>query len=124
MSPYVMILGLLLFAIATALLVLWGMRKAYYQKEILANRLLSKSSEKVMHYLKHHATVTEEEIRHIIEGTKVSEFYSRNRGIVQNDRTFSRRLVEAMLHDGLIEPAKKGCPIYKKRNKKVGDKIS
>ncbi len=105
--------GVLLFAIVTAFLMLWGMRKAYFQRETLTKRLLSKCSAKVMRYLKSNGTVSEAQIRSLINGVRTSEFYSRNSAVVQSDAAFAAKLVEAMLHDGLIVEAGKGK--YKKK---------
>lgn len=105
--------GVLLFAVVTAFLVLWGMRKAYFQRETLTKLLLSKCSAKVMHYLKSNDTVSEAQIRSLINGVRASEFYSRNSAVVQSDAVFAAKLVEAMLHDGLIVEAGKGK--YKKK---------
>lgn len=111
------LLGILLFALATALLVVWGMRKSYFQNETLMNMLLSKSSQRVMQYLKTHDTITEPQMRKLVEGIHASEFYSRTRATVQADKAFTTRLIDAMLHDGLIEPAQKGRQIYRKKRK-------
>ncbi len=97
--------GVLLFAAVTAVLMVWGMRKAYFQKETLAKMLLSKSADKVMGYLKTHDVVTEAEMRKLVAGISAGELYSRNRAVVQDDPAFTARLIDAMVHDGLIEKA-------------------
>ena len=110
--------GILLFAFVTAVLVLWGMRKAYFQRETLTKMLLSKSADRVMQYLKTHDSITEPQMRTLVEGIKASEFHSRNRAVAQADQAFTMRLIEAMLHDGLIEPVKEGRNLYRKKEKK------
>lgn len=117
MSLQIAILGIFLFAVVTAVLVVWGMRKSYYQRETLTKMLLSKSSDRVMKYLKTHDTITEPQIRKLVEGITASEFHSRQRAVVQKDRAFSTQLIQAMLHDGLIEPAQKGRQVYRKKIK-------
>lgn len=109
--------GILLFAVITAILVVWGMRKSYFQRETLMKMLLSKSSERVMQYLKTHDTITEPEIRKLVAGIHAQEFYSRRRATVQPDRAFTTQLIDAMMHDGLIEPAQKGRQIYRRKSK-------
>ncbi len=111
----IMIAGILLFALVTAILTLWGMRKAYFQKERLANMLFSKASDKVMHYLKTHETITEKEMRSLVEGIQAKEFMSRNSAVVQADKRFTANLTELMIKDGLIEPVEQGKPVYKKK---------
>ena len=111
------LLGIFLFAVVTAVLVIWGMRKAYFQRETLTNMLLSKSAERVMRHLKTHDTITEAEVRKLVDGVQAAEFHSRRRATVQEDKVFTARLIDAMLHDGLIEPAQKGRQIYRKKAK-------
>lgn len=115
MRILIAIIGILLFALVTAILVLWGMRKAYFQKERLANMLFSKASEKVMHYLKTHDTVTEKEMRSLVEGIQAREFMSRNSAVIMADKKFTTKLIELMCQDDLIEPVKQGKPVYKKK---------
>ncbi len=117
MRPLIIIFGILLFAAATAVLYVWGMHKSYYQRETLTKMLLSKSSEKVMHYLKTHDTISEPEMRRLVEGTKAAEFYSRRRAVVQADQAFTAQLIRAMMQDGLIEPAQEGRQVYRKKQK-------
>lgn len=117
MSFPMVLLGIFLFAVVTAALVVWGMRKAYFQRQTLTKMLLSKSSERVMRHLRTHDTITEPEMRKLVTGIQAAEFYSRSRATVQADRAFTTQLIDAMLHDGLIEPAQKGRQIYRKKEK-------
>lgn len=107
--------GVLLFALVTAVLMVWGMRKAYFQKETLAKMLMSKAAAKVMGYLKDHAAVTEAEIRTLVTGISAGEAYSRSRAVVQDDPAFTARLIEVMMHDGLIEPTDDKRSAYRKK---------
>ncbi len=118
MNPLLAVLGILLFAFVTAALVLWGMRKAYFQQERLTNMLLSKSAERVMHYLKSHDTITEKEIRNLVEGVQASEFLSRRKAVVQKDKVFTARLIEVMLQEERIEPVQKGSAVYRRKEKR------
>ena len=118
MKVLIMVLGILLFAFATAVLVVWGMRRAYFQRERLTGMLLSKSADRVMNHLKTNETITEPQMRKLVEGVQATEFLSRQRATAQADQAFTMRLIEAMLHDGLIEPAQEGKKIYRKKVKK------
>ena len=89
MSLPLALFGIFLFAVVTAVLVVWGMRKSYYQRETLTKMLLSKSADRVMKYLKTHDTITEPEMRKLVEGVKSAEFYSRQRAVAQADRAFT-----------------------------------
>ncbi|MGN1031633.1 MAG: hypothetical protein ACI4PQ_08525 [Butyricicoccaceae bacterium] len=113
----IVLFGIFLFAVVTAVLVVWGMRKSYFQRETLTKMLLSKSADRVMRYLKTHDTITEAQMRKLVAGIQASEFHSRQRATVQADRAFTSQLIQAMLHDGLIEPAQAGRQIYRKKTK-------
>ena len=111
----IVLFGIFLFAVVTAILVVWGMRKAYFQKETLTKMLLSKGAERVMGYLKTHDTITEAEMRKLVKDVQATEFHSRRRATVQDDKAFTSQLIDAMLHDGWIEPAQKGRQIYRRK---------
>lgn len=100
--------GILMFAVVTAALFVWGLRKAYFQKETLTKMLFSKSADRVMNYLKTHDSISEPQMRKLVEGIRASEFHSRQQAIVQADKAFTLRLIDIMLEEGLIEAAKQG----------------
>ena len=118
MKVLIMGLCILMFAVVTAAVTLWGMRKAYFQRETLTNMLLSKSAKRVMQYLKTHDTITESQMRKLVDGTRASEFHSRQKAVVQEDKAFTMRLIDVMLEDGLIEQVKQGKRIYRKKMNK------
>ncbi len=109
--------GIIMFAFVSAVLVLWGMRKAYFQKETLTKMLFSKSAKRVMDYLKTHDSITERKMLSLVEGIQAAEFYSRNRAVVQTDTAFTSRLIEIMIHDGLIKEVKQGKNVYYVKNR-------
>ena len=109
--------GILLFAAATAILVVWGMRKSYFQRENLSRMLFSKAADKVMRYLKTHDTISASQMRKVVDGTEVSEAFSKNRAVVRGDKEFTARLIELMQNDGMIEPIEPGKPVYRKKQK-------
>ena len=110
-------LGVFLFAVVTAVLMVWGMRKSYFQRETLTKMLLSKSAERVMRHLRTHDTISESEMRKLVAGVQATEFHSRSRATVQADGVFTAKLIDAMLHDGLIEAVETGRQIYRKKEK-------
>lgn len=114
MSPLLIALGVLMFAVVTAVLFVWGMRKAYFQRETLTKMLLSKSADRVIGYLKTHKSITEPQMRRLVEGIRASEFYSRRRATVQADKAFTSRLIEVMMSEGLIEPVGNKA-VYRKK---------
>ena len=72
-----MILGILLFALATAVLYVWGLKKSVGQREDLDRSLMSACGSRVVRYLKKHDTITEAETAALIEGMTVGPFWSR-----------------------------------------------
>lgn len=111
-------LGVLMFAVVTAILFVWGLRKSYFRQETLSNMLFSKSAHKVMHYLKSHDTISEVQMRKLVDGTEASEAFSRNKAIVKGDKEFTVHLIELMKKDGMIEAADQdGTVVYRKKQK-------
>lgn len=109
--------GILMFAAVTAVLVVWGMRKAYFQKENLSKMLFSKAADKVMRYLKSNDTITERQMRKLVDGITASEAFSRNSAVVRGDKEFTAALIDIMQKDGLIEPVDADKRVYRKKAK-------
>ena len=70
------ILGVLLFAVATAVLYAWGLGKSMDQKTDLARNLLSACGSKVVRYLKKNDTITVKEVARQIEGVSFTVMVS------------------------------------------------
>ncbi|MBS7223987.1 MAG: hypothetical protein KH050_01415 [Clostridiaceae bacterium] len=105
MSKGHIILGIALFAVVTAILYIWGLRKSMYQQQDLTRVLYNRCGNKVIQYLKKHETVSEEEISHLIDGVTASEFWSRKRLTVQEPRKFAGQVITFLLDQQYIEPA-------------------
>lgn len=108
------ILGVLLFAVATAVLYAWGLGKSMDQKTDLARNLLSACGSKVVRYLKKNDTITVKEVARQIEGVAVGQFWSRNKLKVQDADKFSRQVVDFLLDQQYIESAGGGSYRLKK----------
>lgn len=100
-SPYPFI-GLLLFAVAAAVLYVWGLKKQRTQQEELMNMLLNNASLKVVKYLKENEKITKNEMAKLVAGVKASEFYSKKKAVVVNEREFTSSLVDFMLKKDLV----------------------
>ena len=111
MSKGQILLGILLFALATALLYVWGLRKSLGQSADLARILLNRCGNKVVGYLKKHDTVSETEIARLIDGVTAGEFWSRKRLTVQDPKQFAGQVIHFLLDQQYIEPA--GSNIYR-----------
>lgn len=105
---WVYIIGILLFAIASAVLYAWGLNKANTQDAELMESLFIKGASKVRKHLKHSGVITLKEIEQEVTGIKASLFYSRKRVAVTNSREFAKKLVEYMQGQNQIEPGEAG----------------
>lgn len=98
-----MILGILGFALATAILYVWGLRRSMTQSADLERILLSKSAGKVVHYLKGHDQIDLAQMAQLCAGVKAGQFWSRRRVAVQDSRAFAPRLARYMVDQQLLE---------------------
>lgn len=109
-----MILGIFLFAVATAILYVWGLRRSMTQTADLDRILLSKSAARVIKYLKQNPTITQKEIARQVKNVKAGQFWSRKHVEVQDASAFSKKLIRYMLKQQLLEPA--GNARYKRKS--------
>ena len=103
MSTGQMILGILAFALVTAILYVWGLRRSMTQSADLERILLSKSAGKVVHYLKGHDQIDLAQMAQLCAGVKAGQFWSRRRVAVQDSRAFAPRLARYMVDQQLLE---------------------
>lgn len=101
------VIGILLFALVTAILYIWGLRKSVTQGQDLTRTLLNRCGNKVVKYLKKNGTITEKEIARQIEGVKAGEFWSKNRIMVQDPKKFVNEVVSFLIRQQYIETAGK-----------------
>ena len=98
-------ISILLFAVVTAVLYVWGLKKAVSQSEDLGRILLVRCGRRVLSYLKKHETITLEEITQQITGVKAGQFWSRKRLTVVEPEKFAGQVVEFLLDQQYIQPA-------------------
>ncbi len=103
MQPWQIILGIFLFAVVGAVLYVWGLKKSLNQREKLSQILYNKSANKVLSEFKKKESLSNQEIIEIIEGIKASEFYSRQKAVITDAKTYSKQLTEKMTEQNLIE---------------------
>ncbi len=96
------IIGILLFALATAIIYAWGLKKSGTQQKDLLQILYSKGASKVIKKLKIQEYITRSEIEHEVLGVTASEFYSRRKAVVTDKKEFTRTLIEFMMSKNLI----------------------
>lgn len=105
MSRPTIILGILMFAVVTALLYVWGMKKSLDQQSDLTKNLLHACGSRVMKHLKKHDTVSTAEIAKLIDGVTVRPFWSRKRLTVQKGKDFAPEVIAFLLDQQYIEEA-------------------
>ena len=108
------IFGILLFAVVTVILYIWGLRRSMTQTADLERILLSKSAARVIQYLKHHPTITQQEIARQVKNVKAGLFWSRKHVEVQNAPAFAKKLTLYMLEQQLLEQTGSSC--YKRKS--------
>lgn len=108
------ILGILLFALITSILYVWGLKKSIGQREDLNRSLMSACGSRVVKYLKKHGTITKAEVAELIDGMKVGQFWSRQKIQVQDGKKVSGQVIDFLLDQQYIEAAGGGSYRLKK----------
>ncbi len=96
------ILGILLFALAAAVLYVWGMKKSITRNEDLSRQLMSVCGSRVMKYLKKNESITKKEIAKLIEGTTVGTVWSKQRITVTDGKKVADSLIEYLVSQQYI----------------------
>lgn len=109
MSPIQVIIGILMFAVVTAVLYAWGLGKSMDQEKTLRRNLIRACGSKVVKQLKKQETLTEKEIAKLIDGVKVGQFWSKHKLQVQEGKKFSGEVIQFLLEQQYIESAGKGA---------------
>jgi len=105
-------MGVFLFALVFVFLYSWGYIKQQKKNQELFDQLMEKSKEKVLREMKKGKPLSKKEIEKIIEGTKSSLFWSKNKMRVKNPKVFTDPLIQSMLSEGLV------TAVLEKRTKK------
>lgn len=108
------ILGIALFAVVTAILYAWGLKKSIDQTEDLHRGLMSACGSRVVRHLKQHGTVTKAEVARLIDGMTVGPFWSRQKIKVQDGKKAAGEVIDFLLDQLYIEPAGNGTYRLKK----------
>jgi hypothetical protein len=96
------IISVLLFAVATAVLYVIGLRKKMRENENLINMLLNNGTLRVKKYLKEHDTITADGIGYLIKDVKAKEFYSKKVATIKNGADFQAQLIDYMLRNNYV----------------------
>ena len=107
-SFMITIIGIVLFAIATAILYALGIKKSIKQDDVLKEMLYNNGAREVVAYLKKHDTIKKSQIKKLIWDVRASEFHSKKRAIVTDSNDFTDALVSFMVDKKLIVKDKAG----------------
>lgn len=111
------IVGIILFAVATAILYIIGMKKKMNEDKRLFDMLLNNGAYRVVKYLKTHESITLKGIGYVIKDISAKEFGSSKKAVIKDGRAFQDSLLDYMLKEGYIV----GAPGNEK--KKRSDKV-
>lgn len=100
-------LGIVLFAIATAVLYVWGLKKSLDQQETLEQNLLRACGSRVVRYLKRHDTISRAEVAQLIAGITVGPFWSRQKARVQDGSQAAEKVLDFLVNQQYIEVVKR-----------------
>lgn len=103
MNLWSTILGIVMFAAATAVLYVWGLKKSFGQQEDMSRALLHACGSKVLRHLKKHGTVSREEVAGLIEGTIVGPMWSRQRMKVQSGKDYAPQVIDFLVDQQYIQ---------------------
>ena len=103
MSLWKVVLGILAFAVVTAVLYVWGLRRSAAQASDLERRLLSKGASRVRRRLKTCGVIGERETAALVTGLRASLPWSRRRAAVEDPAEFARRLLAYLTEQRYLE---------------------
>ena len=103
MDTVTVIIGIILFAIATMIIYGWGMLRQKNQTSDLMKMLYAKGESKVKKYLKNNEYITNADVERICDGIEVRQPFSRNKAIVKDKKDFANQLLQYMVKTGQLE---------------------
>ena len=97
------VIGIILFAIATMIIYGWGLVKQKNQSSDLMNMLFSKGNSKVKKYLKKNEYITLPQVAELCDGIEAKLPFSKNKAIVKDKNDFAKQLMQYMVKTGQVE---------------------
>ena len=97
------IIGILLFAIATMIVYVWGLARQKNQEKDLLNLLFSNGQSKIKKYMKNHDSITQKEAERLCEGLTAKLPFSQNKAVVRDTKDFTNKLLGSMVKTGQLE---------------------
>lgn len=102
MKTSTIIIGIILFAIATMIIYGWGIIRQKNQTDDLMRMLFSKGESKVRKYLKKNDFITITDVEEMCENMQVKQPFSANRAVVKDKRDYAKTLLSYMVKKGQI----------------------
>lgn len=101
MNAWEIIVGILLFALVTMILYIWGLKKSLGKD--LERDLMSACGSRVIKYLKKHDTITEAETAALIEGITAGPFWSKEKATIQDGKKAAPQVLTFLTEQLYIE---------------------
>ena len=108
MKTHEIIIGVLLFAVAGAVLYVWGLKKSLDQGSNMERNLLHACGSRVVRQLKKRGVITAKEIETCIDGVAIRPVWSRNQVKVQDPKAFAPQVIAFLLDQQYMEQAADG----------------
>lgn len=102
------IIYILMFALATVIVFSWGIIKEQNKSRDLMNQLYKKAENNVVKAFKRKDVLSRKDIENEVKNVKASLFYSRDKMVVQNPRSFTKSLINTMINNNVIEKTTDG----------------
>ncbi|MTI64972.1 MAG: hypothetical protein FH753_00020 [Firmicutes bacterium] len=101
------IIGILFMAVTVAFLIGWGIIKKQKKQEELFYKLLNKCEKKILNRFKNKSSLSKKEIERVIEGTKASLFWSKEKAEIKDPRLLSETIINFLVRRSLIKEKSK-----------------
>ena len=102
------IVYILMFAVATVIVFSWGIIKEQNKSRDLMSQLYKKAENNVLKAFKRKDVLSRKDIENEVKNVKASLFYSRDKMIVQNPKSFTKSLINTMINNNVIEKTTDG----------------
>ena len=102
------IIYILMFAAATVIVFSGGIIKEQNKSRDLMNQLYKKAENNVVKAFKRKDVLSRKDIENEVKNVKASLFYSRDKMVVQNPRSFTKSLINTMINNNVIEKTTDG----------------
>ena len=97
-----------IYAAATVIVFSWGIIKDQNKSRDLMNQLYKKAENNVVKAFKRKDVLSRKDIENEVKNVKASLFYSRDKMVVQNPRSFTKSLINTMINNNVIEKTTDG----------------